>query len=122
MDLGEAGKDYLHLTEFSYNNNSQTSIGIAPFEILYGRKYRFPLCWDNIGDSQLFESFGFVDHSVLCIKFVWFAIGCWQHKTDKKRTDQHRRPLEFRVGDHVFLRIFPTWRTVRFENRRKLSP
>ena len=41
------------LVEFSYNNNFQTSIGMAPCEALYGKKYRSPICWDDVGERKL---------------------------------------------------------------------
>nr|GEW86724.1 hypothetical protein [Tanacetum cinerariifolium] len=40
-------------TEFSYNNSYNTSIKAAPFEALYGHKCRSPICWAEVGDSQL---------------------------------------------------------------------
>ncbi|GJV81784.1 putative reverse transcriptase domain-containing protein [Tanacetum coccineum] len=44
---------HLPLVEFSYNNSYQASIKPAPFEALYGRKCRSPVCWSEVGDSQL---------------------------------------------------------------------
>ncbi|GKB84075.1 putative reverse transcriptase domain-containing protein [Tanacetum coccineum] len=44
---------HLSLVEFSYNNSYHTSIKAAPFEALYGRKCRSPVCWAKVGDSQL---------------------------------------------------------------------
>ena len=45
--------DHLHLVEFSYNNNYQASIQMVPYEALYGRKCRSPVCWDDIGERKL---------------------------------------------------------------------
>nr|GEY49931.1 putative reverse transcriptase domain-containing protein [Tanacetum cinerariifolium] len=39
--------------EFSYNNSYHASIKAAPFEALYGRKCRSPVCWAEVGDTQL---------------------------------------------------------------------
>ncbi|GJY30470.1 putative reverse transcriptase domain-containing protein [Tanacetum coccineum] len=44
---------HLPLIEFSYNNNYHTSIKVAPFEALYGRQCRSPVCWAEVGDVQL---------------------------------------------------------------------
>ncbi|XP_062075106.1 uncharacterized protein LOC133779128 [Humulus lupulus] len=44
---------YLPLMEFTYNNSYQATIGMAPFEMLYGHKCRTPLHWDEVGERQL---------------------------------------------------------------------
>ncbi|GKE54381.1 putative reverse transcriptase domain-containing protein [Tanacetum coccineum] len=44
---------HLPLVEFSYNNNYHASIKAAPYEALYGRKCRSPVCWSEVRDSQL---------------------------------------------------------------------
>ena len=43
----------LSLVEFAYNNSYQTSIGMAPYEALYGRRCQNPLCWDKVGEKKL---------------------------------------------------------------------
>ncbi|XP_071739717.1 uncharacterized protein [Rutidosis leptorrhynchoides] len=53
IDFGSGWDQYLPLAEFSYNNSYHSSIKAAPFEALYGRKCRSPLCWNEIGDLQL---------------------------------------------------------------------
>ncbi|XP_038680940.1 uncharacterized protein LOC119981870 [Tripterygium wilfordii] len=44
---------YIQLVEFAYNNSYHASIDMAPFEALYGRKCRTPVCWDEEGARQL---------------------------------------------------------------------
>ena len=52
LDFKGSWDDHLHLVEFSYNNY-QASILMAPYEALYGRKCRSPVCWDDIGERKL---------------------------------------------------------------------
>ncbi|KAK2445863.1 hypothetical protein QL285_016745 [Trifolium repens] len=40
----------------------------------------------------------------------------------KSYSDKRRRPLEFTVGDHVFLRVSPMKGVLRFGRKGKLSP
>ncbi|KAD3639940.1 hypothetical protein E3N88_29163 [Mikania micrantha] len=56
VDFGNSWETHLPLLEFSYNNSHHTSIKAAPFEALYGRKCQSPLCWAEVGDSQLTDS------------------------------------------------------------------
>ena len=53
LDFGGSWENHMPLVEFSYNNNFQTSIGMAPYEALYGRKCRSPICWDDMGEGKL---------------------------------------------------------------------
>ncbi|GJR13351.1 putative reverse transcriptase domain-containing protein [Tanacetum coccineum] len=50
---GSWDQNDLPIVEFLYNNSYQASIKAAPFEALYGRKCRSPVCWSEVGDSQL---------------------------------------------------------------------
>ncbi|KAL0406337.1 UNVERIFIED_CONTAM: Transposon Ty3-I Gag-Pol polyprotein [Sesamum latifolium] len=45
--------DYVTLIEFSYNNSYHSSIDMAAYEALYGRKCRSPLCWDEVGEKRI---------------------------------------------------------------------
>ena len=52
MDFGGQWDLHLPLIEFAYNNSYHASIKMAPYEALYGRKCRSPLCWE-VGERQL---------------------------------------------------------------------
>ena len=52
LDFGGSWDEHLALAEFSYNNSYQSSIQMAPFEALYGRKCRSPICWFEVGESK----------------------------------------------------------------------
>ncbi|GJT08744.1 putative reverse transcriptase domain-containing protein [Tanacetum coccineum] len=53
IDFGNGWERHLPLIEFSYNNSYHMSIKAAPFEALYCRKCRLPVCWAEVGDAQL---------------------------------------------------------------------
>ncbi|GKA95085.1 reverse transcriptase domain-containing protein [Tanacetum coccineum] len=49
IDFGKGWVNHFPLVEFSYNNSYHASIKAAPFEALYGRKCRSPVCWAEVG-------------------------------------------------------------------------
>nr|GEX65356.1 reverse transcriptase domain-containing protein [Tanacetum cinerariifolium] len=53
IDFGSSWDKHPPLVEFSYNNSYHASIKVALFEALYGRKCRSPICWSEVGESQL---------------------------------------------------------------------
>ncbi|GJY68719.1 putative reverse transcriptase domain-containing protein [Tanacetum coccineum] len=53
IDFGKSWDRHVPLVEFFYNNSYHTSIKATPFEVLYGRKCRSPVCWVEVGDAQL---------------------------------------------------------------------
>ena len=53
MDFKGAWSKYLPLIEFSYNNSYQVTIGMAPFEALYGRRCQSPAHWYEIGEKLI---------------------------------------------------------------------
>nr|GFB58518.1 putative reverse transcriptase domain-containing protein [Tanacetum cinerariifolium] len=54
IDFGKGWVNHFPLVEFSYNNSYHASIKAAPFEALYGRKCRSPVCWTEVGEAQIF--------------------------------------------------------------------
>nr|GFA29956.1 putative reverse transcriptase domain-containing protein [Tanacetum cinerariifolium] len=55
IDFGKGWVNHLPLVEFSYNNSYHATIKAAPFETLYGRKCRSPVCWTEVGEAQIFD-------------------------------------------------------------------
>ncbi|GJS86822.1 putative reverse transcriptase domain-containing protein, partial [Tanacetum coccineum] len=53
IDFGSDWDKHLPLAKFSYNNSYHASIKAAPFDALYGKKCRLPVCWSEVGDAQL---------------------------------------------------------------------
>ncbi|CAJ2642459.1 unnamed protein product [Trifolium pratense] len=53
LEQGVSWDSCLPLIEFTYNNSFHSSIGMAPFEALYGRRCRTPLCWFESGESVI---------------------------------------------------------------------
>nr|GEX47934.1 putative reverse transcriptase domain-containing protein [Tanacetum cinerariifolium] len=53
IDFGKGWVNHFPLVEFSYNNSYHASIKAVPFEALYGRKYRSPVCWTEVGEAQI---------------------------------------------------------------------
>ncbi|GKC80654.1 putative reverse transcriptase domain-containing protein, partial [Tanacetum coccineum] len=86
-----------------------SSIRCAPFEVLYGRKCRSPVLWDEIGDSRLIrpEMVQETTDKVVMIRDRLKAARDCQ----KSYADNRRKPLEFQVGDLVMLKVSP-WKYV----------
>ncbi|GKA36197.1 putative reverse transcriptase domain-containing protein [Tanacetum coccineum] len=120
MDFGKGWDRHLPLIEFSYNNSYHTSIKAAPFEALYGRKCRSPICWAEVGDAQLTgpEIVRETTEKIIQIKHRL------QASRDRQRSyaDKRRKPLEFQVGDKVMLKVSPWKGVIRFGKRGKLNP
>ena len=53
LDLNGSWEEHLPLVEFAYNNSYQASIQIVPYEALYGRPCRSPICWTEVGESSI---------------------------------------------------------------------
>ena len=53
LDHKGSWEEHLPLVEFAYNNSYQTSIQMAPYEALYGRPCKSPICWTEVGESSI---------------------------------------------------------------------
>nr|GEW32504.1 putative reverse transcriptase domain, ribonuclease H-like domain protein [Tanacetum cinerariifolium] len=119
IDFGNGWDKHLPLAEFSYNNSYHVSIKAAPFEALYKRKCRSPVCWSEVGDAQLTgpELIRETTEMIVQIKNRLLA-ACSRQKS---YADVWCKPLEFEVGDRVMLKVSPWKGMIRFGKRGKLS-
>ncbi|GJV24852.1 putative reverse transcriptase domain-containing protein [Tanacetum coccineum] len=112
LNFGKVWDKHLSLVEFSYNNSYHTSIKAAPFEALYGRKCRSPICWAKVGDRQLTgpEIIQETTEKIVQIK------SCIQAARDRHKSyaDVRWKPLEFQIGDKVMLKIIDKVGTVAY--------
>ena len=53
MEFTRSWDRYIPLIEFAYNNNYQLSIGMAPYEALYGRRCRTLVCWTELNEHKV---------------------------------------------------------------------
>jgi transposase InsO family protein len=115
IDFGNGWDRHLPLAEFSYNNSYHTSIKAAPYEALYGRKCRSPVCWAEVRDSQLTgpELIHETTEKIVQIKSRMQAA----RDRQKSYADKRRKPLEFQVGDRVMLKVSPWKGVIRFGKR-----
>ncbi|GKE75911.1 putative reverse transcriptase domain-containing protein [Tanacetum coccineum] len=120
IDFGKGWVNHLPLVEFSYNNSYHTSIKAAPFEALYERKCRSPVCWVEVGEVQLTgpEIVQETNEKIIQIKQRIQAAPDRQ----KNYANFKRKPMEFQVGDKVMLKVSPWKGVVRFGKRGKLNP
>ncbi|KAK8950698.1 hypothetical protein KSP39_PZI003899 [Platanthera zijinensis] len=120
LDFGGKWEKYVTLVEFSYNNSFQASIGMAPFEALYGRRCRTPLCWAESEErSSIRESW--IDKTTDRIKLIQERMKTAQDRQAKYH-DQKHRSVEFSVGDYVYLKVRPVRGVSRIKRMKKLSP
>ena len=85
---------------------------MAPYEALYGRPCRSPICWTEVGENSITgpnlirdtsEKVGMIRKHLLTTQ-----------SRQKSYVDIRRRPLEFEAGGHVFLKVMPKRGVIRF--------
>nr|GFA31561.1 putative reverse transcriptase domain-containing protein [Tanacetum cinerariifolium] len=118
IDFGGNWDTHLPLVEFSYNNSYHSSIKCAPFEALYGRRYRTPIAWTEVGEGKLLGP-EIVQETTDKIVQIKERLKVARDRL-KSYANKCRRPLEFIVGDKVLLKVSPRKVVVRFAYRLRL--
>nr|GFC11913.1 putative reverse transcriptase domain, ribonuclease H-like domain, aspartic peptidase domain protein [Tanacetum cinerariifolium] len=120
IDFGKGWVNHLPLVELSYNNSYHATIKVAPFEALYGRKCRSPVCWTDVGEDQILGPKLIQETTEKIVQIKQRM----QAARDRKKSYAYlkRKPMEFQVGDIVMLKVSPWKGVVRFGKRGKLNP
>jgi hypothetical protein len=118
MDKPSKWEDYFHLFEFAYNNGYQDSLKIIPFEYLYGSKYNTLVSWDNQANRVVIglELLKDMEEQMVRIKKNLNAT------PDGKKVyeDKKKRTREFKVGEHVILKVNPRKSSLKLGSCTKL--
>ena len=111
---------HIPLVEFVYNNSFQSSIGMAPYEALYGRKCRTPLCWTELSERKVIGP-DLIRETEEKVKIIREKL---KVATDRQKsyTDMTRKDIRYEVGEKVFLKVSPWKKVMRFGKKGKLSP
>jgi hypothetical protein len=103
MDKRSKWENYLHLVEFAYNNGYHASLKMSPFEALYGRKCNTPVRWDNPTDRTVIGPELLKEMEDQMLKITQNLKASQDRK--KSYANKNRTHKEFKVGDHVFLKV-----------------
>lgn len=93
---------------------------MTPYEALYHRNCRSPLCWYETGERKLIGP-TVVKETTEATQIIRDRLRTVQSR-QKSYEDRRRRDLDFAVGDKVFLKLSPTKGIMRFGKQGKLSP
>ncbi|XP_073041924.1 uncharacterized protein [Primulina eburnea] len=120
LDFNGNWSEQLPAIEFAYNNSYHSSIQMAPYEELYGRKRRSPLYWDEVGEEAVTrpELVQLTVDKVAIIK-EWLKAA---QDRQKSWADLKRRPLELEIGVKAYIKVSPMKGVVRFSKSREVEP
>ena len=111
---------HIPLVEFVYNNSFQSSIGMAPYEALYGRKCRTPLCWTKLSEKKVIGS-DLIQETEEKVKMIRERLKVANDR-QKSYADMKRKDIRYEIGEKVFLKVSPWKKVMRFGKKGKLNP
>lgn len=120
LEFGGQWDQFLPLAEFAYNNSYNSSIQMAPFEALYGRRCRTPVGWFESTEPRP-RGTDLIQEALEQVRVIQDRLRTAQSRHQSYANRRHR-PLRSSVGDRVFLRVSPMKGVMRFGRRGKLSP
>nr|GEY34556.1 reverse transcriptase domain-containing protein [Tanacetum cinerariifolium] len=123
IDFRSSWDKHLLLVKFSYNNSYHASIKAALFKALYGRKCRSPICWSEVGESQLTGPELVRETTEKIVQIKNRLLTAWSRQKSyadlKRRLTEFEEPVE--IIDKEVKRIKQSWIPivkVRWNSRR----
>ena len=103
LDFPGSWDRYISLMKFAYNNSYQSSIGMTPYEALYGRKYRTYVCWTELNEHKVIGP-DIVRETKEKIRTIQQRL---KATSDRQKSYAHlkRKDIEYEVRDKVFLKV-----------------
>ena len=107
---------HILLVEFVYNNIFQLSIGMTPFEELYERKCRTPLCLIELKEKKVIGP-DLIQETEEKVKTIRERL---KIATDRQKSyvDMKRKDDRYEIGDKVLLKVLP-WKKVMSSGKRE---
>ena len=120
IDLEGSWDRQIALVEFVYNNSFQSSIGMAPYEALYGRKCRTQLCWMELSEKKVIGP-DLIRETEEKVKMIRERL---KVATDRQKSyaDMKIKDIRYEISKKVFLKVSPWKKVMRFGKKGKLSP
>ena len=120
LDFSGSWDRYIPLMEFAYNNSYQSSIGMAPYEALYGRRCRTPTCWTELDEHKIIGP-DLVKDTKEKVQIIQQRL---KTANDRQRSyaNLKRKDIKFEVGDRLFLKVSPWKKILCFGRKGKMSP
>lgn len=105
LEFGLNWEKHLPLVEFAYNNSHHSSLGMSPFEALYGKRCRSPTYWMELGERKMI-GFDLVQEIKEKFSIIRTHLKVIQDQ-QKAYTDLKRKEISFEVADKVFWKVSP---------------
>ena len=93
---------------------------MAPYEALYGRKYRTPLCWTKLSEKKVIGP-NLIQETEEKVKMIRERLKVANNR-HKSYADMKRKDIRYEIGEKVFLKVSPWKKVMRFGKKGKLSP
>jgi hypothetical protein len=106
--------------EFSYNNSYQESLKMAPFKVLYGCRCCTPLNWIGLGEKLILRP-DIIEEDEVTVHHIQDSLKATKSCQETYANKRHR-PLAFKVGNHVYLRVSLMKGVKKFGVKGKIAP